>query len=527
MPRANKPPQQNIVSAAWLELPKGLTIDVSKDALIITRKWFSPKYIFFIVFGLIWNIGLWSGVYQAGIWIYLFLPHGWLGLWLAYQALTGLFNATSITVNTSRIIIEHHPIPYPGNKRLEANILKQLYTKQKTKRNSHTYEVRVLTTSGQDKPLLTGLDRPEQAMYLEQQIEEFLGIRNEPVAGEAQAAAPQYQRFEWDSWQRFAQNNQLNFASGKFLEAYGVYGIYQGYKFKLIPRRNKSSGSIGTHIELAIASQSYNPISGDNLKVVQPLARAAVNNYFNPTGAKYSLKGKVGVRNNGREIFYEQPGFEANVKYLQFLLELLSELMDIYPRVVALGGEATPILQPIAAKKESFLHPQEKDHPLRLAAIPLLQDISRHTADLRQPIPRLLCQRCLVYCAAHSVNIPGMDAITYYGCRMCHQSRDFYTVDRVIAVLDTQMAVKPVFENQILRVNWLVKRTLFDFDAVEIIQAGDEDVERFAVQVGNDTDPFRQTRSNDRRCFISAQRQLSPNSLRILQHTFGQVEVLE
>jgi hypothetical protein len=76
----------------------------------------------------------------------------------------------------------------------------------------------------------------------------------------------------------------------------------------------------------------------------------------------------------------------------------------------------------------------------------------------------------------------------------------------------------------LLRVNWLARRTLFDFNQVEIIQATDEDVERFAVQVGNDTDPVRQPRYAQMQCFIASQCRLSEKFLRVLQIMFGQVE---
>jgi hypothetical protein len=78
-------------------------------------------------------------------------------------------------------------------------------------------------------------------------------------------------------------------------------------------------------------------------------------------------------------------------------------------------------------------------------------------------------------------------------------------------------------QDGLLLINWSVYRALFDFDRIKIIQATDEDVERFAVQVGNDTDPFRQPRYKKMDCAIGLRCQLSENTLRILQHTFGQV----
>jgi hypothetical protein len=79
-------------------------------------------------------------------------------------------------------------------------------------------------------------------------------------------------------------------------------------------------------------------------------------------------------------------------------------------------------------------------------------------------------------------------------------------------------------QNETLRVNWFQHGRLFDFDRVEIIQASYEEVERFAVQVGNDTDPFRQPRYRQMEYTIAPECQLAENTRRILASTFGQVE---
>jgi hypothetical protein len=84
--------------------------------------------------------------------------------------------------------------------------------------------------------------------------------------------------------------------------------------------------------------------------------------------------------------------------------------------------------------------------------------------------------------------------------------------------------VEEIELSDVLRVNWLVRRALFDFDWVEIIQATDEDVERFAVQVGNDTDPVRELRYQQMKCTIGPECKLSENTLRILDKMFGEVE---
>ena len=74
-----------------------------------------------------------------------------------------------------------------------------------------------------------------------------------------------------------------------------------------------------------------------------------------------------------------------------------------------------------------------------------------------------------------------------------------------------------------VRVNWFAHGDLFDFDQVEIISATDEEVERFAVKVGNDTDPFRQPHYKNMPCRIAENCNLSKNSIKVLQKMFGEV----
>jgi hypothetical protein len=92
-----------------------------------------------------------------------------------------------------------------------------------------------------------------------------------------------------------------------------------------------------------------------------------------------------------------------------------------------------------------------------------------------------------------------------------------------VAVLDAGMAETVIKDGETIRVNWLLRRELFDFETVEIIQADDEAVERLAVQIGNDTDPLRRPRYPEMTCTVAPTCPLSENTIRILQRTFGQI----
>lgn len=220
----------------------------------------------------------------------------------------------------------------------------------------------------------------------------------------------------------------------------------------------------------------------------------------------------------GQEISFERIKIPASARYLQIVLDWLYNLIDTYPKIVALGGEAVPALQPIAG---------DKDHLLDSIASQLIQDIAPTTLRLRDHASHLICKRCLTHSGAHEAESSRFSTIIYYGCRICHQSHDFYLCKSVTAVLDSQMAAEPLQQGDELRVNWLARRELFDFDAVEIVQATDEDVERFAVQVGNDTDPARQPHYKTMQCVVAASSGLSENTIRILRRTFGSVAVVQ
>jgi RNase P subunit RPR2 len=183
--------------------------------------------------------------------------------------------------------------------------------------------------------------------------------------------------------------------------------------------------------------------------------------------------------------------------------------------LVALGGEAVKLLIAMAQDK----------HQRRRAAW-LLRNIARETTvRLKRKASWLLCPRCLVNCAPHRLRVLWRISITYYGCRACGQSRKFLErPGKVVAVLDAEMADEQAQQDGVLRVNWLRRKVLFDFDEVEIVQALDRQVQSFLIQVGNDTDVFRQRRYRKMRCTVAEGCQLSKNTLRALKGRFPRLE---
>lgn len=217
--------------------------------------------------------------------------------------------------------------------------------------------------------------------------------------------------------------------------------------------------------------------------------------------------------------------FDQAKKQIISLEELLEQLREHhwFDRFVA-----HHLLVPYSSEAIEPLHElvERRWTTLRETGLWLLRSIGAETTDrLAANADQLICPTCVVHCASREITLSNYPTITYYGCRACGQSLTFQSrPDKIIAVLNEGMVETQVRLDHALRVNWLKHGRLFDFDSVEIIRATDEAVERFAVRVGNDIDPFRDPRYNHMQCLIDPACKLSENTPRVLEQVFGLVE---
>ncbi len=175
-----------------ISLPKGFAVKKSRGDLKITRDWFTFGALGLTFFCLFWNgfMAVWFSIaLSQGIWMMAAFGtiHALVGLGVAYGALASWINQTVITVNPESIDVTSGPIPVPGNIRMKTAEIKQLYTKEKVSRGkttTYSYEVHAVTHERDDKTLVSGLPTPNQALYIEQQIETALQIQDRPVRGE-------------------------------------------------------------------------------------------------------------------------------------------------------------------------------------------------------------------------------------------------------------------------------------------------------------------------------------------------------
>jgi hypothetical protein len=319
------------------------------------------------------------------------------------------------------------------------------------------------------------------------------------------------------SWKELAQAYNLSFIPGQWLifESIGaaLRGEYRKHRVSLETFQDK--GIVHTRISVLSHSSPPENIPLSQFYLGRQLSAEEVMRILIPNQRYKIKKAVIKVTDKGRNLCYEQSGGESN-QNLHHILELLIELTSTYPKVVALGADVVTALQDLAQDQGNFL---------QLVAQQLLFDIEEDTSKrLKWCIYDQFCPQCLTHCTEYEVRISLLRVINYYGCRTCRQSREFLK-GSLIAILDSQMKTDLVQECDEIRVNWLSRRELFDFSQVEIIQATDEDVERFAVQVGNDTDAWRRPHYGQMPCIVSAQCHLSENTLRVLERMFGEVTI--
>lgn len=176
-----------------VELPRRFTVEDGLQGLVIRRRWFQPSFVFLAGFCVIWNGFLFAWYSFAGPeapLLVLVFPalHVALGLGLTYFTLAGFLNTTTIQVGADSIQVRHAPLPWPGVAHIPAMRVTQLFCKERIHRGKNgsrsTYEVWAVLDDGPTKKLVSGLDEPDQALFVEQRVEKALGLADRPMPGE-------------------------------------------------------------------------------------------------------------------------------------------------------------------------------------------------------------------------------------------------------------------------------------------------------------------------------------------------------
>lgn len=176
-----------------LPKPKRVEIGHRGSKLEIQRRWYHPIYWALAGFTLFWDgfMVVWFGIaFSQGEWTMAAFGtlHGAVGVGLTYWVLAGFLNTSLIRVDRLQLQVSHGPLPFPGVT-LPRSQIRQLYCKEHVQRGkhgsrSHTYALYAVTHGGGQHKLTGNQQEPEAVWYLEQEIERFLNLEDQPMPQE-------------------------------------------------------------------------------------------------------------------------------------------------------------------------------------------------------------------------------------------------------------------------------------------------------------------------------------------------------
>ncbi|MBK7870191.1 MAG: hypothetical protein IPJ74_05620 [Saprospiraceae bacterium] len=179
--------------------PESITVQEGYHQLIITYRWYKLNYFLTLIQGIL-CLAAFIQLFIESIadrpiledvknpiiatFIVMIMIAG--GIYFIYIGLAKLLNKTTIEVNPKEILVRIRPLHWKGQKDIVRAAVQQFFIERKTKRYkghiTYTYDVHFITHSGNYYTLIEGLNYNEEAQFIEQKIERYLGIENQPVS---------------------------------------------------------------------------------------------------------------------------------------------------------------------------------------------------------------------------------------------------------------------------------------------------------------------------------------------------------
>lgn len=180
-----------------INIPPGIDILYLMNELEIKINWRQSAKYFTPFFALVWNVFIFFHSFfmlsgSGNMFMFFFyIPFYMVGIYLIYSSLGLMLNNTFITVDMDRILVEHKPINFliQKDQYLPAEEVKQVFVRRHEvgKRNDHpvyAWAVEIKMKDGEVITLLKELHALKYARFIEQEIEKYLDIRDQPVASE-------------------------------------------------------------------------------------------------------------------------------------------------------------------------------------------------------------------------------------------------------------------------------------------------------------------------------------------------------
>ena len=179
-----------------VHVPSGVDLTEYRDSLEITLDWRRSSSSFLFMFSLFWNgfMVVWCSIaLMNGAWPMLLfsIPFIAVGVWLLYSSVGYMFNTTTFFVDEHFLAVEHRPINFLAqrDKYYTPEEVDQLYVKRHSPgesngRKVYAYEVHLKLKNGKDVNLIKNLKSEDAAWFIEQRIEQYMGIENRKMPDE-------------------------------------------------------------------------------------------------------------------------------------------------------------------------------------------------------------------------------------------------------------------------------------------------------------------------------------------------------
>jgi hypothetical protein len=183
--------------------------DVARGGdLVIETRWFEPRrHLGMLAFVLFWDgfLVAWyrtlfrgdahARTIDAMAVLFALFPavHVAIGIGLTYRLLAAFLNKTRVGLREGVLFVQHGPVPWRGNLALPAASIRQLFCEERVVKErrgeTRSYALAALVEGGARVPLLPGLGSADQVLFLEQELEERLGIADGEVEGEVRSVS--------------------------------------------------------------------------------------------------------------------------------------------------------------------------------------------------------------------------------------------------------------------------------------------------------------------------------------------------
>lgn len=179
-----------------VEMPKGIEIVEEDDAfallgstggrLVIRRRWFTPTAFVYAGFALFGNGIAWLSAveYPDEAWVLLVLV---IAVLLNYVAAARFVNRSTITADREHLRVQNGPLPWWGRREIASSEILRVNCRQITIEDSSDdedafsaprtlYWIDVVMKDGRGAVLLPPMNEAQQARFIQQRIERYLGL---------------------------------------------------------------------------------------------------------------------------------------------------------------------------------------------------------------------------------------------------------------------------------------------------------------------------------------------------------------